>query len=162
MPHKTPAKTQKGSAAAPQGRVSKPIRKAIELIVKSGFTQRDAAKQAGIHEVSLSRALRKPHVQAVVEQEKTSLALEADTLKASAKSLAIITGIELMERSKSEQIRARMVEFFAREATPNGSPASVNINVNSGGYGYAKPGQQVVDITPSDDESEAKQGRLDS
>ena len=56
--------------------------------------------------------------------------------------------MDLMLNSKSEAIRAQMVEFFASDAKV--SPVSVHIDARqAGGYEFIRPGQQVVEIKGS-------------
>ena len=45
-------------------RISRKLQHAIELIVREGRTQQDAAKAVGMTERGLSLALRKPHIKA--------------------------------------------------------------------------------------------------
>lgn len=126
------------------------LRHAVTLIVEEGRTQRDAAARAGLDERSLSRSLKIPHIAAYVEQQKAIAVLDADTLKASAKRMAIRVGIGLLHDAKSEQVKARMVEFFAGEAK-TGSAVNVQVNVDRGGYEFRRPGQRLVDIEPAPD-----------
>ena len=126
-------------------RLRAPLRRAIDEIVWKGRTQRDAAKEAGMNETALGRALQRPHVAAYVEALKAQSVIDADKLKTQARAIAIQTGIELLRDAKSEAVKARMVEFFAGEAKA-GTSVAVQVNVDRGGYEYARPGAQVVEI----------------
>ena len=65
--------------------------------------------------------------------------------KAMFKARAMEVGMDLMLNSKSEAVRARMVEFFASDGKV--SPVSVHIDARqTRGYEYAHPGQKVVEI----------------
>lgn len=121
------------------------LRKAIDAIVLKGKTQRDAAKLADMNETSLGRALARPPIRAYLEERKAQACLDADQLKARAKAIAIQEGVRLMTESTSEQVRARMVEFFAGEGS-KGTQVQVNVDARSGGYEFVRPGQQVVEI----------------
>ena len=119
-------------------RISARIRTAIDAIARDGTTQREAAKRCGMNETALGKALAKPHIQVALEQAKALYSMEIDKLRGTAKALAIQTGLELMRSSKSDTIRARMVEFFA------GEPRQPLVNVNIPGpdrgvYSYARP-----------------------
>ena len=148
MTKQTPIKADGWPAEAPKMR-PKP-RHAVTLIVEEGRTQRDAAARAGLDERSLSRSLKIPHIAAYIEQQKALAVLDADSLKASAKRMAIRVGIGLLHDAKSEQVRARMVEFFAGEAK-TGPSVAVQVNVDRGGYEFRRPGQRLVDIAPATD-----------
>lgn len=135
-------KTGKVPALAPQGgaspRISQKIRLAIDAIATLGLSQREAARRAGLHEVSLSKALAKPHVKAALDERKAQAAMEADRLKGIARSIAIEEGIRLMTQAQSEAVRAKMVEFFAGE--PRGAGVVVQVNNPAPvGYAYRRP-----------------------
>lgn len=108
-----------------------------------------------MNETALGRALQRPEVAAFLEQQKALATLDALKLKEQAKAIAIREGIDLMVSAQSEQVRARMVEFFAGEARQ----ALVNVNVSApqepaSGYRYARPTDspsvvedaQVIDV----------------
>lgn len=144
--------TKDGAAPSPAQRklrISAKLRRAIDLIAIQGMSGRKAAEAAGLHEVSLYKALAKPHVAEALEIRKAEVVLEADKLKGVARAIAIRTGIELMAGAKSEAVKARMVEFFAGEAKA-GTSVAVQVNVDRGGYEYARPGAQVVEIIEAD------------
>ena len=159
----------KGAAGFPQAvkppRMRAPLAKAIDLIATKGKTQMEASSIVGMDHTSLSRALGRPEVRAYLEARKSQFSLDADTLKGMARALAIHTGIDLMNNSTSDQVKARMVEFFAGDPRQ----ALVNIAVNAPppqGYTYTKPAStsrppdsvsgvedaQVIDNTEQSDE----------
>ena len=168
--HHIPATSPKGGAALPQAqrkpRVSAKVRRAVDLIANDGLTQVEAARRASLHPVTLCRALKRPQVAALLDEAKALAALEADNLKGIARSLAIRTGIDLMRSSQSDQVKAKMVEFFAGE----GRQPLVNIQLPAAdepasGYAYRRPqtigpdhasvveDAQVVDPKEKDDEA---------
>lgn len=113
---------------------------ALDEIALKGRTQRDAARVAGLHEKSLSRALQKPHIAAWLEYQQTQAILDADQLKTKARAMAIRVGIDLLHSATSEAVKARLVEFFAGE--PKTPAVAVQINNNAGaGYVYRPPDQ---------------------
>ena len=126
------------------------LRQAVELIVEKGVTQREAAKQAGMNETALGRALAKPHIKAYIEAQKALFLTDMLKLKDRAKAIAIAQGIDLMHTATSEAVRARMVELFAGEAR-SGPSVAVQVNVDRGGYEFVRPGQRVVEIDPAPD-----------
>ena len=137
------------------------LRKAIDEIVFKGRTQRDAAKEAGMNETALGRALQKPHVAEHVETMKAQALIDATKLRGLAKAMAIQTGIDLMRSSTSDAVKARMVEFFAGEIK-QGTQVNVNIGAASGGYEFLRPGQRIIDITPIDSAaSDSPSGDID-
>lgn len=149
MPKDTQVAT-KSTISPPQGarapRINARVRQAIDHIAREGTTTREAAKRAGLNESSLYRALGRPNVAAHLEQAKALYCMEIDKLRGTAKAIAIQTGIDLMQHSNSDNVRARLVEFFAGEA----KQPLVNVSVSTaerGVYAYTKP----RDITPAPD-----------
>lgn len=152
-PHKRGDSPREGGL---NGRISAKLRRAIDIIALEGQTQVKAAQRAGMHETSLSIALKKPHVRAYLDERKALAAMEADSLRGIARTLAIQTGIDLMQTSPSHAVRAKMVEFFAGEA--RGS--AVNVQINTGpaeGYIYRKPASEAGrdDVQPIEIEGKA-------
>ena len=118
-----------------------PLRQALMLIAQEGRTQRYAADKVGMNETSLGRALQRPAIAAYLETLKALQTLDAAQMFGHAKAMAVRIGIELMHDAKSEQVKARMVEFFAGE----GKQALVNVQVNTNaphGYAYKRPDTQ--------------------
>lgn len=157
MPKDTQVST-KSTTTPPEGgralRISAKLRTVIDLVARQGMPAAKAAAQVGMHEVSVYKAFAKPHVRAELDRAKTMFSLEINELKGTAKALAIQTGIELMRSSPSDNVRARMVEFFAGE----GRQPLVNVSVSTaerGIYAYNKP----RDITPPPDSASGATGR---
>ena len=101
----------------PKGQLRPALRAAIDLIVKEGFSQVDAAKTAGMRQHSLSIALKKPHVRAYVEGVKRAH-LGSATFK------AWHTVLDLMANAASEDVRhkaARTVLDAAGELGNDGN-----------------------------------------
>lgn len=68
--------------------------------------------------------------------------------KALYKARALEVGMDLMMNSKSETVRARMVEFFASDGKV--SPVSVHIDARqTRGYEYVRPDHKVVEVVPN-------------
>ncbi len=153
--------SQVGKDAAPvlsqKPKMAAKVRSAIDLIVTEGRTQREAAERVGMHEKSLSRALKRPAVAAFLDHQKALFAQEVDALKGQAKRLAIMEGLRLMREAQSEAVRARLVEFFAGEGQ-RGTSVTVNVGAKGSGYEYIPPGAQVIDITPTTDSESVGQG----
>lgn len=108
-----------------------------------------------MNETALGRALARPEVAAFVEQQKALATLDALKLKEQAKAIAIREGIDLMVSAQSEQVRARMVEFFAGE----GRQPLVNISIPAAqepatGYRYKRPGDTSTDHTSEVEEAQ--------
>lgn len=141
----------------PAPRMSAKVRTAANLIARQGMTVREAAARAGMNESALSRALHRDGMQQWLESQKALFCLEVDSLKDQAKRLAVLEGMRLMRESQSDQVRARMVEFFASEAG-KASLVTVNIGAKGSGYEYVPPGSQVIDITPATDSESVGDG----
>ena len=138
-------------AKAPRSlRKRKEIEAAIQYRIREGETWDEAARRAGLTPAGLWKARLREDVQALIEKEQIRFVAEVAASKAAYQALAWETGAELMRTSKSEAIRARMVEFLAGGGKAAGAPA-VQINQTFGGSGYAfvPPGASVVDITPA-------------
>jgi hypothetical protein len=148
MTSQTPISAADWPLKAPHMRPA--LRHAVSLIVDEGRSQREAAARSGLNEKSLSRALQRPAIAAYVEQQKALAVMDADKLKASARRMAIRVGIQLLHDAKSEQVRARMVEFFAGEGRQS-PQINVQINNDRGGYEFVRPGSRLVEISPPPD-----------
>ncbi|WP_162685474.1 hypothetical protein [Roseovarius amoyensis] len=108
----------------------------------------EACRRAGIKYSAWHKAMAKPHVQALLEKMKTEYIQQVETMAERHKARALEIAADLLENAESEAVKARMVEFFRREASPAAS-ITINNTVNSGGYEYARPGQRVVEIEGS-------------
>jgi hypothetical protein len=130
-------------------RISAKVRKALHLVAWQGLTQREAAQEAGLHPVSLSRALAHGNVRTYLDEQKALVLQEIERLKTRAKLVALQEGIKMMGPDAPANVRARMVELFSAEPRAAGNVA-VQVNVDRGGYEYVRPGSQVVDVIPQD------------
>lgn len=149
--------TAKGGQRIVKGRIRPALRTAIRLIVEEGLTQADAAKRVGYNAVSLSVALRKPHVRAVVVAVKRAW-LENETGK------AWRTMADLANGATSEDVRHKSAKVFLDAAGEldgsasggaKGPPALVQIVINSD----PKQGQPIVQRLPGVIESQPTQGK---
>jgi lambda repressor-like predicted transcriptional regulator len=114
------------------------LSRALDVIAVQGQTQREAARRAGIHEDSLSRALARPEVKRELERRQAEAALSLTALQGMAKASAIRVGLDLMHNSADDRVKARMVELFAGEARQAGVAVQVNVP-QFHGYAYHRP-----------------------
>lgn len=136
-----------------KGRISPRVREALRLRVEKGMSGEKAAREAGLAPSALWKALTRPHVAAYYESLRAEYSQEVQRLKGFAKLRAIQVGVELMENAQSEQVRARMVEFFAGES----KQALVNIDLSGngkgrGGYVYRRPDDAPTDRASDGDD----------
>ena len=92
-----------------KGRIRPALDTAIRLIVEEGRTQADAAKAVGMNQVSLSLALRKPHVIALRAAVKRAW-LDSKTDK------AWVTLANLADNAASEDVRYKSAKLFLEAA----------------------------------------------
>ena len=92
-----------------KGRIRPALAAAIRLIVESGNTQAEAAKAVGMNPVSLSLALRKPHVVAAREGVKRAWL-------SSATDKAWVTMAQLAHSAASEDVRHKSAKVFLEAA----------------------------------------------
>jgi hypothetical protein len=133
-----------------KGRISPEIRKAIKLRVEEGHTITQACAAAGICEAAWYKAMKRPHVAAYIESESLRFIREVDRRRARYKAQALEIGAHLLHNAKSEQVKARMVEFFAGEAKQ--ALVSIDLSGNpraASGYAYRRPDQAPRDIQSS-------------
>lgn len=141
--HKPRAILPAMNAKTPAQIAEKPLKlraklsRALDIIAIEGQTQREAARRAGMHEDSLSRALARPEVAAELEKRMADCATSIDQLRGMAKASAVRVGMDLMHNAKDEKVKARMVEFFAGEA--RGPAVAVQVNMPASGYVYRPP-----------------------
>lgn len=149
-PDATPAKPRKPT---PQGRISSEVKQAIALHVHKGMNQKEAAEAAGLRPGSFYNALMRPHVKAYLEGQKAELIQTVDAMRAPYKAQAFEVAAHLMHNADSENVKMRAVEFLAGEGKGSSVNVAVNVqnNVGGGDYAYVRPGQRMVDITPSTD-----------
>lgn len=134
-------------------RISKKVRAALIMRVKELKSWKECAEAAGLSEAGIHKARKQIHVQQALEEIKGEYVQEVEALKAPYKARAFEVGHDLMENSKSDAVRARMVEFFAGES--KGMQVNVGVQVNNQpaaqGYEYAHPHQEVVTIRRAQD-----------
>lgn len=137
-------------------RVSAKVRKAFTDRLRYGLPWDQCAERAGLAEASLHKARNQPHVDALWTQMEAQFVQEVADGSARRKARALQVAEELLERSPSEAVRAKMVEFLAGER-PGTPQVSVNIqqNIGSNGYEYAPPGVRIVDVTPGTGDSQS-------
>lgn len=140
--HKTPASLSKAPKAP---RISSKIRTAVTERVEKGITIEEACRAAGLSPAGWYKAMKRPEVQAFVDDVMAKYIRGAEAMKARHKARAIEIAAHLMENAASEAVRMRAVEFFAAEPK-SGAAVNVQVNVDRGGYEYVKPGQKVVEI----------------
>lgn len=129
------------------------LRHAIDLRVKQGMTIAAACEEAGMSPQGFHKAMKRPPVRDYFQTVQLEFVASIESNRAIYKARALEVGMELMLNSKSEAVRARMVEFFASDGKV--SPVSVHIDARqTGGYEYTRPGQQVVEIVPNKAEDE--------
>lgn len=133
-------------------RISAKVRDTIALRVGHGLSWAEAAKRAGMSQAGIHKARTRPEVQAEIERQQAAYVADLEALKAPHKARALEVARYLLDNSKSDNVRARMVEFF-RDEGPRGPQVVVNTQINAGvkGYEYAPPGARIVDITPAQD-----------
>lgn len=131
-------------------RIRAALRHAIDLRVKHGKTIATACEEAGMSPQGYHKAMKRPAVRDYLQTVQLEFVASVEADKSMYKARAFEIGMELMLNSKSETVRARMVEFFASDGKV--SPVSVHIDARqTRGYEYANPNQEVVEIRPSKD-----------
>jgi len=126
-------------------RISARVRDAVRLRVEKGYKCEDAARAAGLSSAGYYKAMNQPHVRAYAEALKMAYIERIQADKAILRAEALEVARDLLHNSPSDQVKARMVEFLAGEAK-SGASVNVQINNNSGGYEFVRPGQQIVEI----------------
>ncbi len=121
--------------------ISRKIMAAIDLIAMEGLPKRQAAERVGVHEVTLYKALAKPHVAAVMAEREAQAQVDLSRAKRLATVAAVNVGLDLMHNSPDHRVRARMVELFAGETRQPAVAVQVN-NTLPAGYIYARPDMQ--------------------
>ncbi|MBL4928911.1 hypothetical protein [Fuscibacter oryzae] len=124
-------------------RISSKLREAIRLRVEEGATIADACKSAGMSTQGWHKAMKRPDVQSTLSEAQHRFVEGTDAKRALYKARALEVALDLMMNSKSEAIRARMVEFLASDAKV--SPVSVHVDARQVqqpmGYVYRRPGE---------------------
>lgn len=83
-----------------------------------------------------------------LEEIKGEYVQEVEAMRAPYKARAFEVALDLMNASKSDAVKARMVEFLAGERQGNNVNVAVQVNNQPAaqGYEYADPRQEVVTI----------------
>ncbi len=126
-------------------RLSHKLQEAIRLTVVEGLTIIAACERAGISRQGYHKAMKRPAVRDHLQEVQRQFVADADVKRAYLKARAFEVALDLMLNSKSEAIRARMVEFLAGDAKV--SPVAVNIDARQAKpqafYSYQRPPQDV-------------------
>lgn len=129
------------------------LRLAIDLRVTKGMTIAAACDEAGMSPQGYHKAMKRPAVCDYLQTVQMEFVASVEGEKAIFRARAFEVGMDLMLNSKSEAVRARMVEFFASDGKV--SPVSINIDARqTRGYEYVSPDQQIVEIRPNVSEAE--------
>jgi predicted DNA-binding protein (UPF0251 family) len=107
-------------------RLSHKLRDAIRFHETEGLSVTDACGKAGLSRAAWYKAIKRPETQNLLRQVRRDFIEGADAKKAFLKVKALEVALDLMLNSKSEAIRARMVEFLASDAKV--SPVAVHID----------------------------------
>lgn len=125
----------------PKTRVSPRLRHAIELHVTEGLTITEACLRAGFTRQSWARAMKRGPVRDLLEQVQRRFVASADANRARYRAVALDQAMNLLLSTKSEAIKARMIEFLASDAKV--SPVAVHIDARQPegpkGYIYQRP-----------------------
>lgn len=128
--------------------------RAITLRVINNLTLDDAAELSGVSVAGLCKALNQPHNQVAIDAMMVAYIKRVEARKAVLSAKAMERGEQLMDNAESEQVQARMVEFWAgkyQEKPVHKVQLSAHVQHGFAGYQYLKEGQQLVDITPEPD-----------
>lgn len=133
--------------------ISRKVRAALSYRVRDLLPWDDCARAAGLSPAGLYKARLRKEVQQLLEEIKGEYVQEVEAMRAPYKARAFEVARELMEASKSDAVKARMVEFLAGES--KGNSVNVAVQVNNApaaqGYEYAHPSQEVVTIRTGKD-----------
>lgn len=133
-------------------RMSKKFREVLRLHEIEGMSVTDACAKVGYSRAAFYKACKNPAVKDLIREMRRELIEATEAKKSYLKSKALEVALDLMLNSKSEAIRARMVEFLASEAKV--SPVAVHIDARqaepAAGYIYSRP-SQMIDGKPGDE-----------
>lgn len=147
------------------GRITKKVKIAIDLMIQKGLHPQAAGPKAGMTYEGLYRAMRKPHVKRYIEERKADFIQSFERDKKASAVRALHVANDLMNNSRSDAVRMKAVEFVARVGgiSPiDQSEIHVSHSGPSAGYAWVKPGQMVVDITPETDTQSDAQAPQDA
>lgn len=136
-------------------RLSVKLRSAIEAHVTQGLSIAAACEKAGMSRAGYQKAMQRPLVRDYLETVQSRFVGDVKAKRALYQARALEVALDLMLNSKSEAIRARMVEFLASDAKV--SPVAVHVDARqvqaAPGYVYrrpeAHPAQFAADVEPS-------------
>lgn len=147
----------KNATPLTQHRVSAKVRRALQLRLDKGLAWRDCARLAGISEQGLHKARGTEKVKAYWHHLESLHDQDLAWISKANKLRAHEVTREVLDDEKDNRIRLKAVELVT-----GGSRQSPQINVQnnvhnnvSGRYSYVRPGQQMVDITPAEDQQAA-------
>lgn len=122
-------------------RMSKKFREVLRLHEIEGMSVTDACAKVGYSRAAYYKARKNPGVLELIRDLRRDLVESIDAKKAYLKGKALEVALDLLLNSKSEAIRARMVEFLASDAKV--SPVAVHIDARQAaqqnGYTYVRP-----------------------
>tara|TARA_R110000851_G_scaffold308778_1_gene467882 strand:+ start:19316 stop:19774 length:459 start_codon:yes stop_codon:yes gene_type:complete len=128
--------------------ISRKVRAALSYRVRDLLPWDDCARAAGLSPAGLYKARLKEEVKQLLEEIKGEYVQEVEKMRAPYKARAFEVANELMQASKSDAVKARMVEFLAGESKGNNVNVAVQVNnaPAAQGYEYADPRQEVVTL----------------
>lgn len=133
-------------------RMSKKFREVLRLHEIEGMSVTDACAKVDYSRAAYYKARKNPAAQDLIRELRKDFIDTVEVRKAFLKGKALDVALELLLTSKSEAIRARMVEFLASDAKV--SPVAVHIDARqsepAAGYIYTRPGQ-VIEGMPGDE-----------
>lgn len=107
---RTPAKPNARKPRQPQ--IREAVKQAIAAMEYNAASLTDAARNVGMTYNSLCRALARPHIIAYRQQVKEQADADIPALLLQARAMAIREGMKLLAETKSESVRAKMVDLF--------------------------------------------------
>jgi hypothetical protein len=113
--------------AGREPRISKKLHQAIDALAKSGGTQADAAKSAGLSPEHFSRMLARPHVRGILQTRAREI-LARGQVRASARLLELIDSASSNASLNASELVLR-INGIAPPAQPN---PLVNLNISPG------------------------------
>lgn len=126
-------------------RVSLKLREVIRLHETEGLSVTEACAKAGLSRAAYYKGIKRPGIQDLIRDVRRDFIEAMDAKKAYLKGRALDVAFDLMMNSKSDAIRARMVEFFAGDAKV--SPVAVHIDARQAeppnGYTYTRPAHLI-------------------
>ncbi len=119
---------------------------AIRMTVEEGISGEEAARRAGLSQAGYWKGNKTPPALEYRKQLIDAILQGETELKARAKALALRHAMDMLTGNATEATRLKLVELLTREASTPAAAVQVNVN-NSTGYEFARPNQQIVEIT---------------